>query len=168
LFTLAAYNDSNNERGVTAMKHKRVLIGTILLFGNLAFAVELERAGVERETETVLFDHSVQSVVETLRAKGLEPETAQRKAEGLFGAERAFSSRRIDVFVAAFPELPSGSITDYLAECALHGRHVDLCSYDALVRMMQSVSRKVPGGNEYDRVRRVAEANGRIGATVAV
>jgi hypothetical protein len=165
---LAAYNDFNNEREVEAMKQKSILIVTVLLFGNLAFAVELDRSAFERESEIVLSDHSVQTVVEALQAKGLEPETAQRKAGELFGAGGAFSLRRIAVFAAAFPELPPGAITGYLAECALHGKNVDLCSYDALVRMMQSVSKKVPGKEEYDRVRRVAKANGRIGATMAV
>jgi hypothetical protein len=172
---MSAYNDFNFRAFRSApqikramMKPKIVLIGTVLLFGNLSFAVEFDRVAFVHVTETVRFDHSVQNVVEALQAKGLEPEVALRKTEKLFSSDRAVSSRRINTLVSAFPELPSGAMTDYLAECALHGKKVDLSSYDALVRLMQSVSEKAMGEKEYERVRRVAEANGRIGAVPAV
>lgn len=144
------------------MKKKIVLIGTVLLIGNLAFAVELNRVALIHEHKTVLFDHSVATVIEALHAKGLEKEMAQRKVEALFGADMVTSSRRIDTLAAAFPELEMQKMTGYFAECALHEKKVDLGSYDALVRMMQGIGKKVLDEKEYSRLRRVAKANSQI------
>ena len=145
------------------MKIKFVFFGTVLLIGNLVFA--LPAGNMQRFRQDVAaVDHSLlDSVIMVLVEMGLEYDVAKNRAENLFGGDHTTAAMSLYNLKSAFPEIDYDTLVKHLGKMAMKGRNIDLASYDTLISMIQSINHGLLSNSKsYEKLHRVARINSGI------
>jgi hypothetical protein len=145
------------------VKIKFVFFGTVLLIGNLVFALPAGNIQRFRQDVTATDRSLLDSIILALVEMGLEYDVAKNRAETLFGGDHSTAAMSLYNLKSAFPEMDYESMVKYLSKMAMHGRNVDLASYDTLISIIQSTNHGLLSDSEsYEKLDRVARLNGSI------
>ncbi len=147
------------------MKIKFVFFGTVLLIGNLVFA--LPAGNIQRFRQDVaVVDHSLlDNVILALVEMGFEYDVAKNRAETLFGGDHMTAAMSLYNLKSAFPEIDHDVMVKHLSKLAVYGRSIDLASYDTLISIIQSTNHELLlNSDSYEKLYRVARLNGSIKA----
>ena len=145
------------------MKKRFLLIGTVLIIGNVAFAVSLQRPGSQNKQLSTAKHEGVQAaLVQRLHARGLEKESAVQKASTLFAGDPLMVNAQLEILFSELKVLDTEKVYDYLAKQALFSKTVDLASYDALIRMVHEIEGRHPDASARETLKGVAQKNSSI------
>ncbi len=145
------------------MKKRFLLIGTVLIVGNVAFAVTLQRPGSQNKQVATAQQESAQAMlVQLLQERGLEKESALQKVMNLFTADPFVANAQLDILLSEVKMLKADKVYDYLSKQALFSKTVDLGSYDALIRMVHDIENIHPDSALREILKRTAQKNSSI------
>ena len=145
------------------MKRRVLFLGTVLLIGNLAFALPSNQ-NMRVRADISKYDNAfVRNVVDQLVARGLDYDVAEARVATLFGDDHAIAAISLHNFKLAFPEISHEHLIAYLSDRALFEKQMNMASYDTLVHMLQKTGKKLALSNEsYQKLEQVARLNSSI------
>lgn len=139
---------------------KTVIIGTVLLLGNLTVTLQARPTAVIYKDSIRKPDHRAdESISFLLQQQGLEKAAAQEKAKRVFGTDAAYAAVWMHNLHAQFEGVSMDALGRAVAKRALFDKPVDLTSYDALVGLVHEIRGKKLTEGELHRLRNVAAAN---------
>ena len=135
------------------MRPVMIAMGSLLLAGNLLFAIPLRQ-------NTVLIRNAEQSDQEirkgieaALERRGMEPTVVQRMVSEHYGASNTKLTQEFAHFALLFPEVKQDAVVAYVADRVLRRESFAFDNYDHLVAMMHTLVGLHATPSHYDRLR---------------
>jgi hypothetical protein len=145
--------------------NKRILIITVFL-SNIVFAsvvsVPLSQNSLKNSTINSLSNMATLN----LYKRGLDKEVAQKKvAESLSGDENSNDLMMLNI-INQLDMLSREDVINFVSNAALHGRNIDLGSYDTLLCMIQNNDKIPLEKTVLEKLQKIAQENQNIKALV--
>jgi len=102
---------------------------------------------------------AIEKISDLLQAKGLKPEVAIMRAREVFGSESEKASLYLYNLQHFFDTEIMQKVYDFISHKALLKEPVAFNSYDAMLRMLQHVSRSSLSEQEMKQLKRIVQAN---------
>ena len=139
---------------------KTVLIGTILLLGNLSVALQARALAPVNEIDVRQIESSIsENIGSILYSQGLDKAVAYEKAKHVFGVNELHATIGIQNLLAHYENISVDSLHKVVAKRALFDKKVDLASYDALVSLVHEIKGTGLERKELHTLRQVAAVN---------
>lgn len=138
---------------------KTVLIGTILLLGNLGVALQAKPLAPVNEIDARQLGSIGENIGHLLHRQGLDKAVAYEKAKNVFGVNELYATIGIQNLLAHYGNISVDSLHRVVAKRALFDKKTDLASYDALVSLVHEIKGAGLDPKELHTLRQVAAVN---------
>lgn len=126
------------ERKECKMRPIMMIVGTLILAGNLAMAIPVRPTVTSVKSVEQASRELLRKMVNVLKDRGLDDEAALQIIEASYGGKMHGFQSFHRVF-ALFPEIRSDAVIAYAAQRALHGSPLRLNEYDDVIGMLNSL-----------------------------
>jgi hypothetical protein len=135
------------------MRPVMIAMGSLLLAGNLLFAVPVRQNTVQLRNAEQADLEIRRGVEEALESRGVETEEVQRMVSEHFGSAGTKHAHGFAHFTLLFPDIRHSAVVSYVAERVLRKEAFAFDNYDHLVAMLQRISGPSLASSHYDRLR---------------
>lgn len=145
--------------------NKRILIITVFL-SNIAFATVIPASLPHNYVKNNTINSLSNMATLNLYKRGLDKEVAQKKvAESLSGDENS-NDLMMQNIISQLDALSREDVINFVSNAALHGRNIDLGSYDTLLCMIQNNGKLSLEKTVLEKLQKIAQENQNIKALV--
>jgi len=145
--------------------NKRILIITVFL-SNIVFAsvvsVPLSQNSLKNSTINSLSNMATLN----LYKRGLDKEVAQKKISDSLSGDENSNDLMMQNIISQLDALSREDVINFVSNAALHGRNIDLGSYDTLLCMIQNNGKLSLEKTVLEKLQKIAQENQNIKALV--
>jgi len=134
--------------------NSKIFIITVFI-SNIAFGNMVLVKSVETNISTNQKNDFSQKVTAHLNAQGMEIEAIRKKVNYSFDNNEHLSYMMAQNIMQEIPQIKEKNIVEYFANSALHGKKIDLCSYDNLVGLLQRTDYKLLNKENLKKVQKI-------------
>jgi len=116
--------------------NNKILIITVFI-SNIAFGNMLPAKRLETNLISNYKNSFSRKVISHLNNQGMQMEAIRKKVNFSFNGSEDSSYMMAQKIMSTIPEIKEQDIVDYFANATLHGKKIDLLSYDNLVSLLQ-------------------------------
>ena len=134
--------------------NNRILIITVFI-SNIAFGSIIPVVKLETSISSSVQNDFSQKVTAHLSEQGMEIEAIRKKVDYSFNSGEHSSHIMAQKIMQVFPQVKEQNIIDYFANSVLHGKVINLHSYDNVVSLLQRTDYKLLKKENLEKVQKI-------------